>query len=153
MNKAWVAWLTLGGAAIALALTHFWGLRRRASGMRKFAESRGLSYSESSGLPSGFPAHDSSSELRNAIRGTLDGHDLFIVDEEVHAGRSSHIRAVVGFKNYSSAYREWYDVLRLWQVYPGDGWIWVYRRWCYVPEKSLQRFIEKAWKKASARLT
>jgi hypothetical protein len=42
--------------------------------------------------------------------------------------------------------------LGFWQVYPGDGWIWVYRRWWYVPEKTLLRFVEKAWKKASARL-
>lgn len=101
--------------------------------------------------PSSFP--HSGNELRNAISGELNGLKVFIVDEHVSSGRSSHIRTVVGFKTDLYGYREWYDWFRLWQVYPGEGWIWVYRRMSWISEKRLTGFVLKAWAKANKRLS
>jgi hypothetical protein len=111
MNKEWLAWLVFGLCVAALGLAHYWGLKRRAASMKKFAEEHGMSYADWSPTPSSFP--HSGNELKNAISGNLNGHKVFIVDEHVSGGKSPHIRTVVGFQNYSPAYREWYDALRL----------------------------------------
>jgi hypothetical protein len=38
MNKEWLAWLVFGLCVAALGLAHYWGLKRRAASMKKFAE-------------------------------------------------------------------------------------------------------------------
>ena len=149
----WLAIAIFAGATVALFLLNRWGNRSRTVEMKKFADAHNLQFSETSAIPLTFPAHSSGSELRNALRGKWDGHDIFVVDEHVHAFRASHIRTVVGFKTYSPTYREWYDRFRWWQVHPEEGWIWVYRKFWYVPEKDLERFLGRAWKEASSRMT
>lgn len=146
-----LALLVFGAAAVALALTHVWGLKRRAAGMKQFAEEHNMMFTDWTPTPSSFPHIEH--ELRNAVSGEFQGQRVFIVDEHVSAGRSSHIRTVVGFKTDSNVYREWYDGFRLWQVYPGDGSVWVHRRMSWISEKRLAGFVLKAWEKAKTRLS
>jgi hypothetical protein len=123
--------------------------RRRSRRVGEAARQLGLEFeSEESDVPPLDYPHASLADYRNIFRGKWRGEDIILFDEYITTTRDREIHTVVGFRRQTSATRNLFSFLRLWQVAEHGGWTWVYRRFFVASPRNLEAYIAKCYSKA-----